>query len=152
MAYCTTTEINNLMPKYPTGAATTPTTTQAEAIIDQIAAEIDLVLESQGYTVPVTTPTTFVNALKAVNAYGAAALIEAGMFPAVTEKGQSPHWKVLDDKYKEWLTDLKDGRVPSTLSAALIGTDVGGFYTDACEDTDEYPDPVFRKSPDDLEF
>ena len=151
MSYCSITDVQALLPKRTFSATSTPTTTQVNALIDQIAVEIDAVLESQGYTVPATTPANFVNFLKYVNAYGAGALAEAGMFPETTDKGETPHWKVLDDKYKGWMESLEAGKIPPSLGKADEALNAASFYTEM-DDQDDYPDPAFRKRSQDLEF
>jgi len=128
-----------------------PTSTQVTILINQIAVEIDAVLEAQGYTVPVTSPANFVNALKAVNAYGAAALAEMGMFPETSEKGSTPHWKVLWQTYQDWLGSLRKGEIPPDLALSSSAASVGGYYTDVA-DKEEYPEPIFRISAKDKEF
>ncbi len=148
-SYCSLSDVQALNPKRTYDADSTPTSTQVTTLINQIAVEIDAVLEAQGYTVPVTTPANFVNALKAINAYGAAALAEMGMFPETSEMGSTPHWKALNDKYNEWMKHLRAGEVPPELGA---GEMVGGYYTDACEDTENYPDPKFRIRSEDKDF
>ncbi len=151
MAYAATSDVQALNPKRTYDATSTPTSTQATALIDQIAVEIDAVLEAQGYTVPVTSPANFVNVLKAINAYGAAALAEMGMFPEVSEMGSTPHWKVLNDKYNEWMKQLRAGEIPLTLGVAAGAEMVGGYYSDVA-DQDSYPEPIFRISAKDKDF
>jgi len=151
MAYCTITEIGNLNPKRTYGAATTPTTTQVNALIDQIAVEIDAVLQAGGYTVPVTTPANFLNSLKYINAYGAAALAEMGMFPEVSEMGQTPHWKLLNDKYEGWMKQLREGEIPRSLGIDSESIGAGSFYTEM-DDQDDFPDPAFRIRSEDKDF
>ncbi len=150
MAYCSTTDVQALNPKQTYSANSTPTSTQVTALIAQVAVEIDAILEAKGYTVPVTTPANFVNVLKAVNAYGAAALAEMGMFPDTSEMGSTPHWKILNDKYNEWLKRLEAGDIPPALAPSV--ENVGGYYTDVETDTENYPDPVFRVNENDLNF
>ena len=148
MAYASLSDIQALNPKRTYSATTTPTSTQVSALIDQIAAEIDAELMAKGYEAPATTPTEWVTFLKAVNAYGAAALAEMGMFPETSEQGSTPHWKVLYDTYKKWMKEIEEEKItPSSVS----GANVGGYYTDVA-DQDEYPDPVFRIRPEDKDF
>lgn len=151
MAYCTITEVQNLNPKRTYGASTTPTTTQVNALIDQIAVEIDAVLESQGYTVPVTTPANLVNFLKYVNAYGAAYLAEAGMFPETAEPGETAHWQMLKKVYDNYMKMLTEGKIPASLGIDEGSYGVASYYTEM-SDQDDFPDPVFRKRPEDKEF
>jgi len=151
MAYCTITEVNNLNPKRNYEADTTPTTTQVNSLIDQIAVEIDAVLQAKGYTVPVTTPANFLSSLKYVNAYGAAALAEMGMFPETSEMGQTPHWKILWKTYQDWLKSLRDGEIPSSLGIDSESIGAGSFYTEM-SDQDDFPDPSFRMRAEDKDF
>jgi len=150
-SYCTITEVQALNPRRIYDANSTPTTTQVNALIDQIAVEIDAVLQAKGYTVPVTTPANFLNALKYVNAYGAGALAEAGMFPEVSEMGQTPHWKVLNDKYKDWMKQLRAGEIPRSLGIDSESIGAGSNYTEMT-DQDDFPDPAFRIRTEDKDF
>jgi hypothetical protein len=151
VSYCTLSDVRSLNPTREYSPTSTPSEEQVEALITQIAAEIDAVLQAQGYTVPVTTPANFVIALKAINAYGAAALAEMGMFPETSEMGSTPHWKTLNEKYENWMKALRNGEIPPELSAGTAGEMVGGYYTDAA-DQSEFPDPAFRKKDTDLQF
>src|SRR3972149_715127 len=81
MAYAVIADVQALFPKFPVGAATKPTTTQATAIINDVSAEIDSALAGAGYAVPVASPSWFVDYLGLVNQYGAAAAILKAMFP-----------------------------------------------------------------------
>lgn len=150
MGYCVIAAIQRLTPKRTFTASSTPTTTQVESIIDDIAAEIDAALNTRGYTVPVTSPAAFLTFLGVVNAYGAAALAEAGMFPETVQAGYTPHWRIMEDKYQGWLKDLKEGKLsPNSLS------NYASYYTEFDKDeeyTDGYPEPIFRVSSDDKEF
>lgn len=153
MAYCTITDVQALNAQRTYGATTKPTTTQVTALIDQIAAEIDAVLAAKGFTIPVTTPTTFVTFLAAVNAYGAGALAEASMFPELSDAGSTPHWKVLLAKYDAWMKLLIDGSaIPASLDAGTEGENVGGSYLDGDNSGDDYPEPIFRISANDKDF
>lgn len=153
MSYCTITDVQALNPKRTYSATTTPTTTQVGTLIDQIASEIDAVLAAKGYTIPVTTPATFVTFLKTVNAYGAGALAEAAMFPETSEAGSTPHWKMLQSKYDAWLKLLVDGGViPASMSAGEEGENIGGAYLDGDNKGDDFPEPIFRISADDKDF
>lgn len=149
MAYCALSDVQALNPKRTYDDNSEPTSTQVGTLITQTAVEIDAVLQAQGYTVPITTPTNFVNFLKMVNAYGAASLAEMGMFPEISEKGSTPHWKVLWDTYKGWLKALRDGETP--FDVATLGGDASSFYHEM-EDQDDFPDPAFRKRYEDKVF
>jgi len=151
MGYCTIADVQALNAKRTYGASTTPTSTQVEALIEQVAVEIDALLQAQGYTVPVTTPDNFVNFLKYVNAYGAASLAEASMFPETTEPGETAHWQYLEKKYQSFIKAIREGEIPSSLSPGDTALNVASYYTEM-DDQDDFPDPAFRKRAEDLEF
>ncbi len=67
--------IGDIVPSRTFAVGTVPSTTQAEAELDNVAAEINAELDVQGYTVPISSvdyPTAYA-AAKAANEYGAAA-------------------------------------------------------------------------------
>ena len=118
MSYCTTTDVKTLNPTRTYDAASTPTLTQVQAYIDQIAGEVDTVLQGRGLAVPVTTPAVFVTFLKQLNAFGAAALAERAMFPEAQgmmggTAASSMHWK----QYQDGLKWMKEGSLPTGTSA-----------------------------------
>lgn len=117
MAYCTTSDVQALNTKRPAySASTTPTSTQVSSFVDQIAAEIDTVLEGRGFTTPVTSATTsekFVAWLLALNARGAAALAEQAQFPdRASVQGTVGSASVYWAQYREGLKYLKEGAIP----------------------------------------
>ena len=148
MAYASQSDIEAQNPKRTYGVATKPTATQVGEYINSIAAEIDNVLSSQGYAIPVTSPANFVTHLKQLNAYGAAALAEYAMFPEAANVGETPHGAILWKMYQAGLKALRDGEIPAGVpkSSASIGP---ASYATGQSD---YPAPVFRMSSDDLEF
>lgn len=154
MAYCTITDLQLFNSKRTYSATTTPTTAQVNSIIDQVAAEIDMALSIQGYTVPVTTPTAMTNFLKFLNALGAAAYTEDSMFPETAETGEkaaTTHSSKLMSRFKDWLKKLEEGKVPKDVprsASALCG------FSDYTQDSDQdnYPDPAFAMSPTVKEF
>jgi hypothetical protein len=66
-----------------------------------------------------------------------------------SEKGSTPHWKVLWDTYQGWLKQLRAGETPYFVvpEGGLAASD----YTESTSQ-DSYADPVFRKSAVDKEF
>jgi len=137
VTYCTITDVQALNPKRTYNVSSTPTNTQVEAIIDQVAAEIDTVLMGRSISVPVTSPSQFVAFLKGLNAHGAAAMAEMGMFPEALGMGATPHGQRLWNIYNKMLDRLRTGDLPA---AAQTG-DPRSFFT-------EHPDesePKFGK-------
>jgi len=120
------------------------------ALIDQVAVEIDAVLEAQGYTVPVTSPSNLVEFLKYVNAYGAAYLAEAGMFPETAEPGETAHWQMLKKIYDAYMKNLAEGKIPGHALDSPSEA-VASYYTEM-DDQSQFPDPMFRVRPEDKDF
>jgi hypothetical protein len=149
MGYCLLPDVQGLNPKRTYNDSSSPTDAQVLVHIDTIADEIDLVMASAGYTVPLTTPTTLLSALKRINTYGAAALAEMAMFPETTGLGETAHWQILWKTYQGWLDLLRKGEIP--LNLEVTNDPVGSYYTDVA-DQGEFPDPVFRKSALDKDF
>lgn len=112
MAYCDIADVQALNPKRTYDGGSTPTQTQVGEFIDRVTSEIDTVLSGRGLTVPVTAPAAFVDHLKQVNAYGAAALAEAGMFPESFGVGYTPHGAWLWSRYRDAIKELRDGELP----------------------------------------
>jgi hypothetical protein len=143
MAYCTITDVRGLNPKRTYSTTTTPTQAQVEQYITDIAAEIDNAIQSQGYTVPVTSPANFVAVLKMLNARGAAAQAEIAMFPE-SGPGSTPHGAQLLSLYRDGLKALRSGEIPEEITGQT-GANVASYYTESA-DKDSYDGPVFKKS------
>lgn len=152
MAYCTISDVRGLNPKRTYSESTTPTETQVNQYITDIAVEIDNVLQAQGYTIPVTSPENFVSHLKLLNTRGAAAMAEIAMFPESTSgPGGTPHGSQLLSLYKDGLKALRNGEIPASMAPGESSSSVGSYYTEMT-DQDDFPDPAFRKRSQDLEF
>lgn len=128
-AYASLANVQALLAKWPISATSKPTQTEVESFISSIAAEIDIVLAAAGVNVPVATPATFLVWLTQVNAYGAAALASAAMFPADAGTGPAgtPLSPTLRRFYESGLAALKDGSgippdAPRTSSGVMMST------------------------------
>lgn len=145
MAYCTITDVRALNPKRVYDAASKPTETQVNGYITQIAAEIDTVLLGRSLATPVTAPAEFVAHLKQVNAYGAAALAEMGMFPEQGGTASTPHGQKLWSMYKDAMSRLSKGSLPYSVQSG----DPRSFHqqhTTAPADDDElFRQPKIKK-------
>ena len=117
MSYCTTTDVKGLNPKRTYDATTTPTLAQVQEYVDRIAAEIDTILQSRGYSTPVTTPSELVTFLKQLNALGAGSMAERAMFPESQGLMSSTSAAVLWRQYQDGLKFLKEGSLSSTTEA-----------------------------------
>jgi hypothetical protein len=151
MAYCTIDDVNGLIAKYNPGETTQPTTAQSEEFIELIYGKINTVLLSKGYTVPVTTPDSFLLALKLLNIQGAAAMILMSMFPGATGRDSTPMWKSLHDIFQAGMEALRNGEMPIALGKSGTGG-MGSLYTSPSTNQSTYPDPVFSISPNNREF
>lgn len=114
MSYCTSSDVQALNPRRTYDSNSTPTLTQVDGYITQIAGEIDTVLQGRAFTTPVATPTEFVTWLKQLNALGAAALAERAMFPEAQgmlggTAASAQHWK----QYQDGLHFLRTGNLPT---------------------------------------
>lgn len=108
MTYAALSDVQARMP-FTLDANSTPTSTQVADFLDEVSAEIDAVLASQGFTVPVTTPTYFVTALKKVEADGAAARALRMMFPDSRGPGETPAWSFYETAYRDSLKRWEKG-------------------------------------------
>jgi len=103
-AYCLLEEVNNWLPSVTIAASgTQPTIAQAEAIMADVAAEIDGELRGRGYALPVTDEQTLAY-LKTVNIYGACAGILHAKFP--TEPAFAQDWEA---RYQNALQAIRAG-------------------------------------------
>jgi hypothetical protein len=151
MAYCTISDVQIFAAKFPLSTSTTPTSTQVETLIDLVAAQIDSVLLSKGYTVPVTTPTEFVNSLRLLNAQGAEAMALMAQFPGGASKDSIPQYQSILELYQAGLKALRNGEMPIALGKSGTGG-MGSLYTSPSTNQSTYPDPVFSISPNSREF
>lgn len=148
MAYAALTDVQAVNPTRTYSGSTTPTSAQVEAFIDDIAAEMDVILAGRGLTTPITTPADLLAHLVHVNAVGAAARAEFAMFPEADESpAGSPQGSRLWGQYQEYLRALRKDPLPTTHEADLEAV---SFYTEnagsTCpEETYSWREQSFRK-------
>jgi len=135
MSYCTTTDVQAINASHVFSASTKPTTTQVNTFIDMVAGELDAILSSRSLSVPVTSPESFVEYLKLVNAVGAAAMAESAMNPSAN-KGSS-HATRLEARYQTMLSILRTEAISTILTLRP--------WSYASENTDDFPDATFPK-------
>jgi len=152
MAYCTIEDVQIFAAKFPLSASTTPTSTQVETLIDLTAAQIDSVLLSKGYTVPVTTPAAFVESLRLLNAQGAEAMALMAQFPGGASKDSTPQYQAMLDLYQAGLEALRNGEMPSSLGKSATSGGMGSLYTSPSTNKSTYPDPIFSINSSGREF
>ena len=111
------------MPRVQVGSGRTLEPEMLDRIIDDIAGEIDFLLDSLGATVPITTPTFFFNFLRGLNADGATATALKAVFPEATTLGrlqttfaESPAYVYYWKRYTDGLKLLQERGLPTALS------------------------------------
>lgn len=152
MAYAALSDVQGLLAKFTIGTQSKPTATQAETIITQINAEIDAVIAGQGYAVPVTVPAWFLNALKLLNAYGAAATVLRSMFPdrAGGDDNATAMEAYYAGEYHRGLRRLMTGEgIPPGLVAGSSQATPSTYFTrnaDEEEGLGDIAEPFFKRS------
>ena len=152
MAYAALSDVQGLLAKFTIGASSKPTDTQAGVIITDVSAEIDSVIAGRGYAVPVAAPAWFLNALKLLNAYGAAAAVLRSMFPDRTggEDGSSALESFYAAQYNRGLRRLATGEsIPPGLAAGSAQVTPSTYFTrnpDEEEDLGAIAEPFFKRS------
>ena len=152
MAYAVLADVQALFPKFTVGAATKPTDTQAGVIITDVSAEIDSVIAGAGYAVPVTAPAWFLDALKLLNAYGAAAAVLRSMFPDRAGAGEASAALEIfyAAQYNRGLRRLASGEsIPPGLAAGAAQVTPSTYFTrnpDEEEDLGDIAEPFFKRS------
>ena len=128
MAYAVLADVQALLPKWTLDGSSTPTSTQVEGFITDVGGEVDAILSSQGLTVPVVEPASFLAWLGLLNALGAASLAAAGMFPGQAQAGPegTPLAPFLQARYKQGLERLIKAEgipeaAPRTESRTMLG-------------------------------
>lgn len=152
MAYANLADIQGMIAKFTINGTSSPSSAQAANIIGQISAEIDSMIADAGYAVPVTTPAWFVDALKLLNGYGAAALILRSMFPDARGSGESAvaEYSYYATEYSKGLKRLQEGvgippEVPSSSGMVSAST----YFTrnpDSEETLGVIAEPFFKRS------
>jgi len=152
LSYASLSDIQGLIAKFTISASSKPTDTQATTIITQVSAEIDSVLAGGGYAVPVTAPAWFLDALKLLNAYGAAAAILRSMFPDRAGAGETSAALEIfyASQYNRGLRRLASGEsIPPGLAAGSAQVTPSTYFTrnpDEEEDLGGIAEPFFKRS------
>jgi hypothetical protein len=137
MAYATLPIVQEYIAQFTIDANSKPTTTQATAIIDDISNEIDVLLASNGWAVPVTVPAAFLDWLSTTNAYGAAAGILKSMFPHTTGPDEEPAFAFWEERYKARLQMIIDGVINLPDATANSNQITPSTYLTRNPDTEE---------------
>jgi len=135
------------------GSGTVPTLTQAEAELDNVAAEINAELDVYGYTVPISSANyaTAYAAAKAANEYGAAARL-LGTIPAEAYnsdediEGTSPSRSEMYERLlTRFLKRIKEGRLRAGMREGRLSNTYSGSRLD---DDSEVKVPFFTRDMD----
>jgi len=145
--------IGDLVASRTFSATTIPTTTEVEAFIDDIAAQINVALEQAGYTVPVATATNAAAHayLVSVNSMGAAALILATQpAEAYVEPGdESPaqgRRQYYQSRLREAIKLIGEQKLPAARDTGLAARIFAGSQEDADGNTKK---PIFTRAMSD---
>ncbi len=124
MAYCVLADVQKNLSRFILDVNSNPNPTEAESMIDGIAADIDVRLARHDLTVPATTPSSFITWLKEVNTWGATASVLKAMFPAASGTGSNPAFQFWETRYQAAIKLIESGEaLPTELAegAAYIG-------------------------------
>ena len=148
MTYATLDEVRGLMAQFTIDATSTPTATEATAILDETSDEIDMRLSAAGVAIPATAPAGFLNFLGRLNAYGTAAAILKSMFPGATGAAETPAYAFWEKRYRDGLKAIVDGSAIPPDAATGSGTvNPSTYFTrnpDAEEDLGDIAEPRFK--------
>lgn len=147
MAYATIPDVQRLMAQFVIGTSSKPTNAEVDSVITDIDHEVNVVLESRGIDIPVTTPSTFVGWLGMVVSYGACAAVLKSMFPASQGPGENPAYAFWESRYKAALKGIMDGKlIPSTVPQSTKAKPATYFTRnpDQEEDLGDIAEPSFK--------
>ena len=108
MSYCQLSDVSSLIARFGVNVSSTPTSTQAQAINNDVGYELDVAIEGAGFLTPITD-VKFGWYLLALNAYGSAAAILKSMFPDAKGPGETPAYAFWEARYQLGLKGVKDG-------------------------------------------
>lgn len=137
MPYAVIGDVQELIAQYPLSVSSAPTTAQATQIVLDISNEIDVMLSGAGFSVPVTTPSYFVDWLGLLNGYGAAAAVLKSMFPNAVGPGETPAYAFWEARYKEGLKAIADGTISPPESPSNANFVLASTYLTRNPDTEE---------------
>lgn len=154
MAYAAPADLSRHLGKFSAGftATSVPSTSDAQVFLDDIAGEIDAILNSRGIGTPVTlasAPQSFLDFLKVTNAIGAAAQIVAALFPHPQGPTGTTYETWLDEQYEQRLAGLRSGEaVPDVvLPGASGGSLARSFWTtNPTDDDGNEHEPTFTRA------
>lgn len=134
MTYCALGAVEGRLRGPALTAASTPTASEAEDMIADVAAAIDAALASHGITTPVASPAAFAAWLATVNADGATSSVLTARF--ADDRGPNSNTAAArwERRYQDAMARLWDGSaIPDSLSqtSASLPSSLSTSYTDA---------------------
>lgn len=153
MAYAAPADLNRHLGKFVAGftATSVPSTNDAPTFLDDIAGEIDGILNARGIATPVTiasAPQSFLDFLKVTNAIGAAAQIVAALFPHPAGPSGTTYDEFLDQQYEQRLKGLRNGEgIPDVVLPGGTGGSLARSFwtTNPTDDDGNEHAPTFRR-------
>ena len=148
-AYCTMSGIQRLVPHRTFSSTSKPTNIQAALIANEVFQQMNTLLRTLGYAVPVSTGASqSIGYLKRMNTLGAAAAWEDAAYSGGNE-GRSEYGTVMRDQFSLLWKDLRDGKI--RLNDATESEDhpegrrgTGGYVFQQVSSTEQ--DSVFSKT------
>ncbi len=147
--------IGDIVPSRSFSGSTVPSTTQVEAELDNVAAELNALLDVAGYAAPVVLadfPFAY-NALKAANIYGAAGRLLA----TIPSESYDPDDQIIEggttrgQMYERYLNQMKKQIMDHMLKATMTDSRFGYFICGGAEDDDgNTRSPIFKRG--DLDY
>lgn len=122
MAYATIDDVLFELGKHAPALTATSKPSQADVtgkILPDVAGAIDAILSARGLVVPVAAPPSFLERLRALNAIGAAARVDAALFPQAGGPASTSFATWLKELYDDGIVSLRDGEgIPDGLASA----------------------------------
>jgi hypothetical protein len=156
-SYCAITDLERRISDLLVGGVfhattTRPTLAQAEQMIDDVAAEMNSVLEASGYAVPIVlgTDAFAFNYAMAANSAGAAVKVMS-IFPSEAWDPNAPEptrnrVSAFASEYKKWLDRVEAGKIKASRDIKVTANFIVGSARD--RQTGELKTPVFTRNSD----
>ena len=100
MAYCSVSDVNNINVQRTYDSDSKPTSSQVNAMVDNVASLMDARLEAVGFTVPVVSAPKSQGLLKIINAFGGAAMAEEAIYEGAVTTDVRPKYVDLWKRYE----------------------------------------------------
>ena len=145
--------VGDLVPSRAFSGSTTPTTTQVELFLDDVASEMNALMEGAGYTIPLvagTNPSAYAWAASA-NEAGASVMV-LDTHPDVSYDPDNPSPQASRKSsyaaiYKRFLTAISEGTFKADRDTTKLGRFTVGSYLD---DDGKKKVPVFTRAMNDF--